>query len=217
MIVPGLFDDLEISVQGPSEDAALAECNEWYTRTIYIEAARRVFGGTIHLDPASCEFANRRVRALRYYTEQEDGLSRPWRFGDTPANVWINPPYKARKDLGQKESAYVVWVPKLVAEYDAGNVAQAILFIPLHPEREWWAPLYRFPLCICNHQPFFDRPNGKKSEKLRHALCFVYLGPNTEAFFNVFCDFGNIAPSFIPARPRKKSKQVQQLALEVAP
>ena len=46
---------------------------EWYTPSRYIESARRVMG-SIDLDPASCEKANRTVKAGTYYTVEDNGL-----------------------------------------------------------------------------------------------------------------------------------------------
>jgi len=61
--------------------------NEWYTPTVYVEAARQVLG-EIELDPASSEIAQRVVQAVDYFTIDLDGLKQPW-FG----KVWLNPPY----------------------------------------------------------------------------------------------------------------------------
>ena len=50
---------------------------EWYTPLRIIEPARRVLG-EIDLDPASCEAANRVVKATRIFTESDDGLTQKW-------------------------------------------------------------------------------------------------------------------------------------------
>ena len=60
---------------------------ERYTPAQYIEAARRVLG-EIDLDPASCEVAQRTVKAVEYFTAKDDGLEQEWH-----GRVWLNPPY----------------------------------------------------------------------------------------------------------------------------
>lgn len=62
--------------------------NEHYTPPHIVDTIRELCGG-FDLDPASCESANRIVKADRYYTKDMDGLSLPW-DGDI---IWCNPPY----------------------------------------------------------------------------------------------------------------------------
>ena len=51
--------------------------DEWYTPGDIIERARAVLG-EIDLDPASNAHAQKTVRAKRFYTKDDDGLSKPW-------------------------------------------------------------------------------------------------------------------------------------------
>src|SRR2546430_17584816 len=86
--------------------------NEWYTPSKYIETAREVLG-SIDLDPASCELANRTVKADKYYTKEDDGLSKEWH-----GNVWLNPPYgKINPIPGSTKSYQRIFVEKLLREY----------------------------------------------------------------------------------------------------
>lgn len=73
------------------EEAKLtATSSEWYTPPKIIEAAR-TWMGSIDLDPASCELANRAVRAARFFDEATDGLKQRWQ-----GNVFLNPPTPPR-------------------------------------------------------------------------------------------------------------------------
>lgn len=54
-----------------------SETAEWYTPP-YITDMVRQFMGDIDLDPASCEAANRWIKAKRIYTIEDDGLALDW-------------------------------------------------------------------------------------------------------------------------------------------
>ena len=62
--------------------------DEWYTPREIIDLVTEFFGGNIDLDPASCEEANRVVRACQYYSQESSGLEQDWL-----GNVFLNPPY----------------------------------------------------------------------------------------------------------------------------
>ncbi len=102
-----------------------------------LNAARRVIGD-IELDPASAAWANQRVRAKRFFTVADDGLSRPW----IARTVWLNHPfgseekpctYPCKKKVCEKRGHHcaerkpgnVDWMRKLVSEYKAGHFDQA--------------------------------------------------------------------------------------------
>ena len=79
--------------------------DEWWTPEPIIAAARHALGGQIDLDPASTDQANKTVRAARFFTREQDGLSMPW-----SGRVWLNPPFSVGV-IGK-------FVSKLVAEPD---------------------------------------------------------------------------------------------------
>src|SRR5216683_7000971 len=102
--------------------------NEWYTPARYIEAAREVMG-SIDLDPASCELANRTVKATRFYTQRENGLAQDWH-----GRVWLNPPYGKINN----KSLIALFISKLVGEYESGNIEQAVLLCDCDPDTAWF-------------------------------------------------------------------------------
>ena len=62
--------------------------DEYYTPVEIVEATRKALGGKIDLDPASCELAQKTVKAEKYYTIDDDGLSKEW-----SGYVFLNPPF----------------------------------------------------------------------------------------------------------------------------
>jgi hypothetical protein len=161
---------------------------EWYTPAPYIEAARIVMGGGIDLDPASCLVANETVKASQYYDEAMNGLEQPW-YG----RVWLNPPYGKVNN----KSTIALFVNKLVQEYEAGNVSQAIILTPADLDEKWMRPLWNYIICFADHKLWFNRPDQSKSSQF-FGTAFTYLGPNETSFLNVFSQFGVVARRISP-------------------
>ena len=157
--------------------------NEWYTPAAYVEAARAVMGG-IDLDPASNPLANETVKAARYFTKDDDGLEQAWR-----GRVWLNPPYGYGES---NQSNQAIWSRRLVAEYQVGNVAAAVLLVNATPGNKWFAPLWDFPICFPDHRIRFYGEDGEQSAPT-HSNALVYLGPDVERFAETFSRFGVIA------------------------
>lgn len=170
--------------------------DEWYTPDAYLDAARTVLG-SIETDPASCESAQKRVRAKTYFVKAQDGLAQSWH-----GTVWLNPPY-ARGLISK-------FVDKLLAELDAGNVTAAILLTNNETEARWFqraasvASYVSFP----NKRIRFLRPHGKSSAPLQGQALF-YFGPDGEQFAKVFGTFGLICAPLLLAAPDTNATEVE--------
>jgi ParB-like chromosome segregation protein Spo0J len=155
-----------------------SESDDWYTPAKYIEAARVVLG-VIDLDPASCDLANRTVRASKYYSIDDDGLSRPW-----GGRVWMAPPYG---------SLTGPFVKHLLTEYAAGRVSAAVLLVNAHAtDSSWFQPLWDYPLCFTDHRINFQPPPGRPQAGSTHGSVFAYLGPCQTKFAETFRQFGAV-------------------------
>jgi phage N-6-adenine-methyltransferase len=156
--------------------------NEWYTPAKYIEAAREVMGA-IDLDPASSEMANAVVNATKFFTKEDDGLSQPWH-----GRVWMNPPY------GRLAGKFVA---KLIEEYQAGNVTEAIILLNARSnDAKWFQPLWDHALCFVKGRIDFDSNGREKKASSTHGSVFVYLGPNLKKFRECFTEFGAVIRMF---------------------
>jgi hypothetical protein len=146
--------------------------NEYYTPAKYIDAARAVLGA-IDLDPASCEEANRIVRAARFYDEKTDGLKQHWR-----GRVWLNPPYGGQAG---------VFVEKLCSAVADGSVTAAIALLSSHStDTAWFRPLWDGCLCFVDGRINFGGSGPT------HGSVFVYFGVSREAFADQFRQFGAV-------------------------
>lgn len=166
--------------------------NEWYTPSIYLEAARAVMG-VIDLDPASCAKANETVQAQCYYTQTENGLPYPWQ-----GRVWCNPPYA---QIRHGQSSIHAWMHKLVAEYEQRHVSEAIALIPNDTSTRWFQWLWHYVLCFPSRRIQFYTPTEGQRKQPTFGTCFVYLGPREQTFSEVFCAFGRIVKTIDPPRP----------------
>ena len=150
--------------------------NEWYTPSEFIESARKVMG-SIDLDPASSELANKTVMATEYYTKEDDGLSKEW-YG----NVWLNPPY-AQPLISQFSEAVV----SKRKEYDS-----AIILVNNATDTQWLHQMMDISDAICfvhGRIKFIDQ-NGNPSGAPLQGQCILYMGSDYYSFYMEFNKFG---------------------------
>jgi len=112
------------AIKGKAHVAYSSGDNEWYTPEQYIESALVVMGN-IDIDPASSKIANAKIKAQKYYTLNNDGLSKKW-----VGKVWLNPPYA--------QPAIDNFCDKLLKEIECGNCTEAIVLVNNATETKWF-------------------------------------------------------------------------------
>ncbi len=166
---------------GATTSASDYSSDEWCTPEKFIEAARRIFGGTIELDPASNAFGQNVVRAERWHHKTDSGLIVPWRA----ASVWLNPPYS--------RMLCSAFVEKCCTEHAAGNFDQGIVLTNSSTETGWYQNLIGScsAICLPDERIAFEL-NGTPIADNRNAQTFFYLGDKLELFLREFSQFGKV-------------------------
>ena len=154
--------------------------NEWYTPADYTAVARAVMGA-VDLDPASSDAANLLVQAARYYTVDDDGLTKDW-----SGRVWMNPPYS--------QPLIAQFCAKLVRSVLDGHVTQACVLVNNATETAWFQSLLDVAAAVCfirgrvkflNAQMF---PNGAPLQ----GQALLYIGPRVDAFKSAAAPLGKV-------------------------
>lgn len=158
--------------------------DEYYTPIEIIEATRRVLE-VINLDPASCEFANRIVKAERYFTIEDDGLSKSW---GNKSHIWLNMPF------GKKTNK--PWINKLINEYKIGNVKEACCITFAATSESWFQPLLQQPQCFLSKRTKYYSKDGTVFKSPPKGSVVTYFGPNVTKFAKEFRDLGTIKVVF---------------------
>lgn len=152
---------------------------QYRTPKKFVESARRVMG-SIDLDPATHEKANRVIAADTYYTQEDDGLSKDWL-----GNVFLNPPYTA--GLVDK------FAKKLVKSFRLGDVKQAVWLSNNSTDTKWFHQLIQPASLLCFPKGRIQFDSDKSGSSPLQGQVFVYFGHNSSAFVDEFEEFGCVA------------------------
>jgi ParB family chromosome partitioning protein len=180
-----------------------SESVEHYTPPTIADMARAAMGG-IDLDPASCESANRLVRARQYYTEEHNGLKGPWQFS---TSVFLNPPGGSLTDPEQRKrwqtkSRAVAWWRKLSEEHDEDRVEKAVFlafsleFLQASQVKgdNWTLPL-ECHICIPKKRIKFWTYDGSEyfeGSQPTHSNVIIGIGIHYGEFREAFKDLGAV-------------------------
>lgn len=155
---------------------------EIYTPSNIIEAARKTLG-EIDLDPASSAGANERIRAARFFTKEDDGLSHLWN-----GRVWLNHPFS--REFNKK------WVWKAEQETSMGRASALCMICFASTSEAWFRPLLRYPQCFLSPRTNYLRPDGTIYRGVTKGSVVTYMGPRIERFAESFRPLGEIKVSY---------------------
>ncbi len=154
----------------------------WMTPQPIIEDVRELFGGTIDLDAASDEEANKRVRAGQFLT---DALGeKPW---PTVRSCFVNPP-------GGKGLPKQFWY-KLLREVREGRVGHAVFLAFSIEMLQTCQDMLQQTICLPRRRLQFVPREGKAGSPT-HANAIIYvrgIEPHmdyTTDFHHIFNDHG---------------------------
>ena len=160
------------------------DSDSWYTPISYVEDARYVFGGEISLDPFSSDLANQKIKAINYYTLNDDALTKDWVTSGL-RSVWVNPPYG--RTMGKA-------IDKFLTEYEKKSFTQGILLCNNSTDTRWFKnlSLKANAFCFTNHRIAFEAFDGKTSSVNTRGQCFIYYGNDINKFSETFKKHGLI-------------------------
>ena len=192
----------------PRQAANNSGNDEWYTPPEIIDLVRQVFGGTIDLDPASCNYAQTWIKANTYYQKPLSatktapayglnfnlgGLSHQWKAN----NVFLNPPYShlSKKD---RKAGKKSWLEYFVSEFDKGHFDEGIILVNTNNNTQWYQDLAPHSTLIClKGKPRIKYIEGStkkagKSPGAHNSFFYFKKDGNTTQFENVFGTVGVI-------------------------
>lgn len=146
--------------------------DEWGTPAYILDAARGALGGDFDTDPASNEKAQEFVRAGRFYTKEEDGLTKVW-----AGRVWLNPPYS--------RGACEQFIEQAINRWRSGYIVSACILVNNFTDTETGQMLLNKASAVCflRGRVHFLDGEGERSKAPRQGQMVVLLGNERIAAF----------------------------------
>ncbi len=160
---------------------------DWGTPEKYVKAVKRVFGGTIDLDPCSNDYSL--VNALtEYRLPGHDGLKQSWNF----RRIFVNPPYGIDQERG---TSIKHWLYRCAAAHRQHG-SEVIALVPVATNTGHWKK-YIFVqatfVCFLYDTRLRFLIDGRDEGKGAPMSCaMVYWGSDFQLFFDTFIQYGAV-------------------------
>jgi len=160
---------------------------DWCTPPKYVDAVRRVFGGTISLDPCSNEWSIVHAET-EYRLPEHDGLRQSWDF----PTIYVNPPYGSDRVRG---TTIKHWLRQCARAHRLHR-SEVIALVPVATNTSHWKQYVwgrATAVCFLYDTRLRFLVEGKDEGKGAPMACaMVYWNRNLDRFLDVFNDFGAV-------------------------
>lgn len=158
-----------------------AESDQRYTPQSVLDVVRAV--GAIGLDP--CAPPHNPVKARRWYTEEDDGLTKAW-LVSVGELVYVNPPY-SRGELSR-------WAKKIVRAVSADPDLEVIALTPCDLGTGWACELFTHAGALAgwHGRIAFETPDDTYGTGAKQPSLFWYFGERPRRFFRAFAAHANV-------------------------
>jgi hypothetical protein len=168
---------------GSASGQTSSRSEDWYTHKEIVDLVHELYGGPPDLDPMSCAEANLTVKALEFYSAEDDGLNHRW-YGKM---LW-NPPWGGADASAAKKRGLV----KLLQAYESSVVTECVCVLNANATTTaWFAPLLSFPVCFPPRRIAHYGPDGKGGSP-NSGTVIIYVGRQVDRFAEVFSGLGAI-------------------------
>lgn len=161
---------------------------DWQTPDWVLDLVRRVIGGPIELDPATTP--DNPAKALRFYTQPDNGLSKPWEAD----SIFLNPPWSRKQGLDIEP-----WLQRMHAAAferwcDASSPYHYFVVTTAAVNSSWWhkwlsrADRHFFP----KGRIVFVEPGGPRRKNPSFDSAVTYFGTGGARFEEIFSPCGRV-------------------------
>lgn len=159
----------------------------WGTPLKYVKAIKRLFGGSIALDPCSNEHSIVHAET-EFMLPKNDGLREDWRY----PTIYMNPPYGADRERGTTIKNWLAKCALTHQKYDS----EILALVPVATNTGHWKQSVfgqARSLCFLYDTRLKFLENGSGEGKGAPMACaMIYWGQDYEKFYNIFIEYGAV-------------------------
>ena len=159
----------------------------WCTPQKYVDAVKKVFRGTVSLDPCSNKWSIVKAQT-EYHLPDRDGLHESW---DYPT-IYVNPPYGSDKERG---TTIKRWLYKCAYAHKHHG-SEVLALVPVATNTSHWKEYVwgrATAVCFLYDTRLRFLVEGRDEGKGAPMACaMVYWNKNVEEFLDVFNEFGAV-------------------------